>query len=398
MARVKISEYRAKRLLIGKSYNGIPVRTGSVANIPSGKFVVKVDQGIKKRFKQGLAAVNLSGDEALAKTKEWEKKDFSQFIIEPMFPHEASEEQYISFERIREGVRILYCRDGGVDIEAHPELVKKAIVTNESELETFAKENALPVAALGQVSEAFQKYHMCFLEINPLVVRQVPFEALAKEGSAQDPLAGVHILDAACLVDSAAEFFVKSAWDDSDVVKEKVKHESEARVTALAATTPAALKLNVLNKDGSLFFLLSGGGGSIVIADEVASRGLAHMIGNYGEYSGGPTREETYLYSKEILSLMLDSKSKRKALVIAGGVANFTDIKSTFAGIIDALTEVAEDMRKQSIKVFVRRGGPREAAGLSHMKTFLEKENLLGSVYGSETLITQAVSDALETL
>jgi succinyl-CoA synthetase beta subunit len=130
-----------------------------------------------------------------------------------------------------------------------------------------------------------------------------------------------------------------------------------------------------------------------VIADEAQLR-RRQPLGNYGEYSGGPTREETYLYAKEIIALMLASKAKNKALVIAG-VANFTDVKKTFAGIIDALSEVASALRKAKIKVFVRRGGPNETAGLALMREFLEKESLLGSIHGSDTIITKAVSEAI---
>lgn len=119
-------------------------------------------------------------------------------------------------------------------------------------------------------------------------------------------------------------------------------------------------------------------------------------MGNYGEYSGGPTREETYLYAKEVIALLLGSKREKKALVIAGGVANFTDVQKTFAGIIDALKEEAQTLRAQGIKVFVRRGGPNEAAGLSLMKDFLEQEDLLGSITGSDALITQAIDDAIQ--
>ena len=227
--------------------------------------------------------------------------------------------------------------------------------------------------------DAFDKYYFAFIEINPLIVR------------GED----VHLLDAALLVDDAGEFFVRGAWTGDDVVKAKAKHEAETRVEELAATTPASLKLSVINPNGAIFFLLSGGGGSIVIADGAQLEGAGNLLGNYGEYSGGPTREETYLYAKEIIALMLASKAKKKALVIAGGVANFTDVKKTFAGIIDALSEEASALRKAKIKVFVRRGGPNEAAGLSLMREFLEKESLLGSIHGSDTIITKAVSEAI---
>ena len=53
-------------------------------------------------------------------------------------------------------------------------------------------------------------------------------------------------------------------------------------------------------------------------------------------------------------------------------------------------------MRGQGIKIFIRRGGPNEAKGLTDMKAFLEKEELLGSVHGSDAVITSAVDDAIK--
>ncbi|NBV76953.1 hypothetical protein EBR66_02240 [bacterium] len=379
MARVKISEWKAKQILLGEGYNGVQIRLGKKQALSaSKKWVVKVDQGIKKRFKQGLVKVGVSAGEAVTATKEWEKKGFTQFIAEPVFQHENNEEQYLSLERVRDGVRLLYTKDGGVNIEEHPDKVQMLVLSTPESILSAETQTGLPHGFLVSLVEKFEKSFMTFLEINPLVVREN----------------GVALLDAACLVDSAGAYFTRE-WSEDDVVKSKAKHDVEKHVEDLAATTPASLKLSVLNPDGALFLLLSGGGGSIVIADEAQALGAGKLLGNYGEYSGGPTREETYLYTKEVLALMLDSKAKKKALVIAGGVANFTDIKSTFAGVIDALSESAEKLRKQGIKVFVRRGGPNEAAGLAHMRTFLEKENLLGSIYSSVDPITAAMRDAI---
>ncbi len=378
MARVKLSEYKAKRILLGETYTGVQLRSGSI-NIPAGHFVAKVDQGIKKRFKQGLVVVDKDTATTEAAIREWEAKGFSQFILDPLVPHDPKDARYVSFERVREGIRVLYSADGGVDIEEHPEAVTQHLIKKEEDVAGVSAATHIPQQFMARVFDVFQKEHFVFLEINPLVV---------KDG-------GAELLDAAALVDSAGEFFVKNSWTERDVIKGKTKHETETRVETLAATTPASLKLSVINPNGSLFFLLSGGGGSIVIADEVQLRGAGELLANYGEYSGGPTREETYLYSKEILSLLLDSTAQKKALVIAGGVANFTDVKKTFLGIIDALGEVSQKLRDQGVKVFVRRGGPNEAAGLKLMKDFLEKEQLFGSIYGSDEVITRAVEDAI---
>jgi ATP-citrate lyase beta-subunit len=378
MARVKLSEYKAKQLLLGGSYAGVQLRSGDI-HVPEGTWVAKVDQGVKKRFKQGLVVVDkVETDIALA-IADWEKKGFSQFILEPYFNHEASEEQYVSLERTREGIRILHARDGGVDIETHPEAVQVYTVRHSDEIAAIVQKSGLPEKFLQNALRAFDAYYFAFMEINPLVVRGDDF----------------YLLDAAVLVDSAGEFFVRDSWSEADIVKQKAKHEAETRVEMLAATTPASLKLSVINPDGPLFFLLSGGGGSIVIADEVQLHGAGSLLANYGEYSGGPTREETYLYTKEILALLLSSCAPRKALVIAGGVANFTDVKKTFLGIIDALTEVAPQLRMQSVRVFVRRGGPNEAAGLARMSEFLKKEDLFGSVHGSNDIITTAAVEAI---
>jgi ATP-citrate lyase beta-subunit len=380
MARVKISEYKAKQLLLGDSYKGVQLRSDAKMVIPKGELVAKVDQGVKKRMKQGLVAVKKPAAEMLKAIKGWEKKGFSQFVLEPFLPHAQEEEQYFSLERVRGGVRLLHAVDGGIDIEEHPEKVHEYLMQSDEDVKRVAREAKLPADFLARIYEAFQRNHFAFLEINPLVVQ-------GKDA---------HLLDAAVLVDSAAEFFVRGAWTEEDIIKARAKHSAEGRVEALAATTPAALKLNVLNPDGSLFLLLSGGGGSIVIADEAQLRGVGAAIANYGEYSGGPTREETYLYSKEVIALMLDSAAMKKALVIAGGVANFTDVRKTFLGIIDALDESKDALREAGAKVFVRRGGPHEKEGLALMRDFLERHGLLGAVYGSDTVITKAIEDAIE--
>ncbi len=380
MSRIKLTEYRAKKIVVGDDYEGRAIRTGK-EKFPPGRFVIKVDQGVKKRAKQGLLAINVNAAEAKKHIAVWKKKGYTQFLAEPLMAHDVVDEQYLSFERVRDGVRVLHARQGGIEIESNPDAVRSFLVRGPSDVKKIAEETDISVEFISHVLTVFEKNFFAFLEINPLVLRN---------GTATP-------LDAAVLVDSAGTFFM-STWSEDDMVKQPAKHTAEERVEQLAATTPASLKLNVLNKDGALFFLLSGGGGSIVIADEAQLEGVGHLIGNYGEYSGGPTREETFLYAKEVIALMLASKSKKKALVIAGGVANFTDVKKTFAGIIEALSEKATELRKQSVKVFVRRGGPNEAAGLALMKDFLEKEGLLGSVHGSDAIITQAVADAIKII
>lgn len=381
MARQCISEYSAKRILLGEGYAGIALSGSTdplLQNSSAGTYVVKVDQGVKKRFHQGLLQTRVSKEEARVAIAKWEELGYTNFLLEPFIEHEEKDERYISFERVRDGIRVIFARDGGVNIESSDEIKKTFILNNEASQNILAEEN-IPLSFINHIQELMLHEYVSLIEINPLLITEN----------------GLVLLDAAVLVDDGGVFFTK-VWNEKDIVLPKKKHAEEVSVTALQRSTAASLKLSVINPDGALFFLLSGGGGSIVILDAVHESGQGALIGNYGEYSGGPTREETYLYSKEVLSLLLKSKAPRKALVIAGGVANFTDIVQTFKGVTDALTEVAPRMRDAGIKVFVRRGGPNESAGLQGMTEFLTKEGLLGAVYGSDTIITKAAIEAVE--
>ena len=77
-------------------------------------------------------------------------------------------------------------------------------------------------------------------------------------------------------------------------------------------------------------------------------------------------------------------------------MANFTDIRKTFSGVIRALEERSAELRQQEVKVFVRRGGPYQKEGLKIMKEFLEKEGLYGFVSGPELILTDIVKKGIE--
>jgi len=357
-------------------YQGVALRLDSLAEDIAKlsddiNYIIKVDQGIKKRGKQGLIRLNISKSEAENAVKELADKGFNQFIAEPMLPHEDNDERYLSLERTRDGILISYSPNGGVDIEDNPDSVKTYTYPEQPE--------GIDTGVINRLVNTMNEQHLSFVEINPLVI---------KNGE-------THLLDAAVLADSAGEYFA-SLWSEKDVVDARQKTPEELAVAELDDNSPSAFTLRVLNPDAGLWLLLSGGGASITIADEAQNHGHGKDIGDYGEYSGGPSTEETYLYTKEVLSLMIKSKAPKKALVIAGGVANFTDVKKTFKGVVQALSEVVEDLRKANIKVFVRRGGPNEKEGLAAMEDFLKTNGLYGSVAGSSIVLTDAISNAME--
>src|SRR3990167_4164078 len=168
MARVKISEYRAKKLILGNAYRGLELQGG--VKLPgrlTGQWVAKVDQGVKKRFKQGLIAIG-SRAKLVAALNSWKKKGFSRFIVEPFVPHKENEEQYLSLERVREGIRVLHAHNGGIDVEAHPEAVKAFVVREPADVKKLVHATKIPESFLSHLLETFNANFFAFLEVNPL--------------------------------------------------------------------------------------------------------------------------------------------------------------------------------------------------------------------------------------
>lgn len=389
MSRKKLSEFRAKTILftaLDTPYEGVEIDTSSswqpsVEELSDQQpYVVKVDQAIKGRFKKGLVKLQRSKQELAQDVQELAGKGFEFFLIEPYAAHEAEEEKYLSLNRTKDGIEISYTPKGGIDVEADPASIKHELYRDGMDL----GELGLNQETVKRVVEAFNANHFAFLEINPLLVRD------------GHPLC----LDMAVEVDDAAEFFVEERWTGNDL-RSYTAHaltKEEETVKQLAEQSQASFSLEVINPDASIFLLLSGGGASVVVADEVSNLGLGKELGNYGEYSGNPNREETAHYTKQVLELLLNSKAPKKVLIIGGGVANFTDVRATFAGVIDALRVYQDRLKEQGVKVYVRRGGPHEAEGLQAMKEYLESAGLLGYVTGPEMVLTDIVKMATEEL
>ncbi len=390
MARVKISEYKAKELvyntlnLTPDFFSVLNKENLDITKLNKNKrYVVKVDQGVKGRLKKGLVALDKAPFEIELVIDTYKDLGFSCFFIEEFVPHEKLEEKYISIERVRDGKLVLYSNTGGIDIETEKEKVQSKIISKEKDIEEISLYLEIDKEFLEKLFNIFDQNYFSFLEINPLVKTN----------------GKLFLLDLAVEVDSTSSFFVKNSFSESDFVFDvKAKTEEEENILTLSQKSQAAFKFDFLNPNGSVFMLLSGGGASIVLADEVANQGFGKELANYGEYSGNPNEEETFIYTKNLLSLLLKSKAPKKVLIIGGGVANFTDIRITFNGILRALDEVKNDLVRQKVKVFVRRGGPNQEKGLADMKSFLEKENLLGYVEGPKMILTDIVLQALKYL
>lgn len=396
MARVKISEYDAKRLLLPAlhhKFSGFSATSATTVkeltqHFPETNLVVKVDQGIKKRGKQGLVKVNATPKEVIAAMKSWSKQGWSHFLVEPVIEHSEDAERYLALERMRDGWQLSWGEVGGIEVESSWESVSTVLVPDSSDLSAIRSavkdrsELSALTASLTNLIPAMEKHHIIFLEMNPVLVR----------GSKLIPL------DMAAEIDDMALGLPELAARNLISVEEQGKSAVEQAVAKLDAATPASLKFRLINRNGAIWMLLSGGGASLVLADEVADQGMGEQLANYGEYSGAPTDDDVYAYTKLVLSSLLKSAASKKVVVIAGGVANFTDVVKTFRGIIRALDEQKSELLKARVKVFVRRGGPNEAKGLTSMHTFLKGSKLLGSVHGHDTPLTQVVGEVKDYL
>ena len=174
--------------------------------------------------------------------------------------------------------------------------------------------------------------------------------------------------------------------------------KEEAYIAELDAKTGASLKLTVLNPNGRIWTLVAGGGASVVYADAIASAGFADDLANYGEYSGAPTESQTYHYARTVLDLMLraaPSGEANKVLFIGGGIANFTNVASTFKGVIKALREYAAALKDQKVQIWVRRAGPNYQEGLENMKAATQELGLNAKIFGPEMHVSGIVPLAL---
>jgi succinyl-CoA synthetase beta subunit len=367
MARVAITEYAAKRLCFGDAYTGVSATPETLAEVidsltGDGTYVVKIDAGVKKRGKKGLLAVNIATSGLQVAAEELFQKGYERVVIEPFLAHEADTERYLSIELVRDGARVLHSEKGGVDIEDNADSIENHLVPLE---ETLAASPALTIenVPLSELLSAMRQYHLSFLEINPYVAEDIAFSAL----------------DMAAEIDSSKEGKLPE-WAQSHVLHKKAASDAEKKVLEQDARTQAALNLHTLNPNGSILTLLSGGGASLVGLDSLVSAGLQEEVINYSEYSGAPTRDETAEYVRTLLGVLFDSTATNKVILIAGGVANFTDVMATFQGIVDAFTDNLAQLKEQQIYVCVRRGGPNQAAGLAHLRDFLDENEIPNDV------------------
>lgn len=421
MARKKIREYNGK-VLIKNHLRGIwgkfcPIQITAETNwddlkkanpwLLDTKLVVKPDMLFGQRGKHDLVALNVSVEEAEVFTRERLGKvvsvgtppvsdEVSHFIMERFVPH--SEEFYINIQSMRECTRILYSHKGGIHIEENWELVKTLDVPVgdapiRPDMSAFGEYADAMWAFMVESFRVFEDLDFTMMEFNPLC------------GINDGGKLVIIPLDMRGELDDQAAFKNSKKWIGIDSFPRVFGHHSSPQediVTKLDSQTGASLKLTLINPAGRFWLLVAGGGASVIYTDTVCDLGFGDSLGNYGEYSGNPTDDDTYQYTCAVLSVAtrLDEVNphKGRCLLIGGGVANFTDVKATFKGIIRALLEYSKPLQDAGFHIFVRRGGPNYEAALQLMKGIEAGLGVPVSVFGPETHMTRVVHLAADTI
>lgn len=356
--------------------------------IQKGKLVAKAHEALGSRFKLGLVKVGLDRGAAEAAVKEMLGRQVgsitvTQVIVSEMVPHK--DEYYAAVKSTRDGAEVLVANCGGIEVESNWERVKKLTVEvgatpSHEALVKLAKDAGFSEALAKKVADFAGKLFACFdnedaqyLEVNPVVARESDGELVA--------------LDAVSLLDGDAKFRHPD-WNfqfAAEFGRAYTKHEMD--VMAVDSKIKGSVKFIEI-PGGDTAMLPAGGGASVYYSDAVVARG--GKLANYAEYSGDPPD-----WAVEVLTDKVCSLPGIKNIIVGGAIANFTDVKKTFGGIIAGFRKAKSEGKLNGVKVWVRRGGPREKEGLDAMRA-LRDEGFDIHVFDRNTPLTDIVDKALQ--
>ena len=352
------------------------------------KLVVKAHEALGSRFKLGLVKVDLDlrGAQAAAKDmlgRQVGSITVSQVIVSEMVSH--TEEYYAAVKSTRDGAEVLVANCGGIEVESNWDRVKKLPVEvgsapSSDDLQKLAKEagfsepTAEKVAAFaGKLFSCFDNEDAQYLEVNPVVARQSDGELVA--------------LDAVTLLDGDAKFRHPD-WNFAFAAEfGRAYTKNELDVMAVDSKIKGSVKFIEI-PGGDTAMLPAGGGASVYYSDAVVARG--GQLANYAEYSGDPPD-----WAVEVLTEKICSLPRIKNIIVGGAIANFTDVKKTFGGIIAGFRKAKSEGKLNGVKIWVRRGGPREKEGLDAMRA-LRDEGFDIHVFDRHTPLTDIVDKALQ--
>ena len=349
-------------------------------------LVVKAHEALGSRFKLGLVKVGLDLNGAKAAAKEMLGRTVGTLTIREVIVSEAvdhSEEYYVAVKSTRDGADVMVANCGGVEVESNWDRVKRCSVVvgaapSDAALEALAKEAGFSGDLIAKVADFARKLFLCFdnedaqyLEINPVVLNAAG-ELVA--------------LDAVTLLDGDAKFRHPDWTFPFAAEFGRAYTANEEEVMAVDSKVKGSVKLIEI-PGGDTAMLPAGGGASVYYSDAVVARG--GKLANYAEYSGDPPD-----WAVEVLTDKVCSLPGIKNIIVGGAIANFTDVKKTFGGIINAFRKAKAEGKLDGVRIWVRRGGPNEKQGLAAMNA-LKDEGFEIEVFDRRTPLTDIVDMAM---
>lgn len=351
------------------------------------KLVAKAHEALGGRFKLGLVKINLDLDGAKAAAKEILSRDvngmkMTQVIVAEMIDHD--EEYYICVKSVREGAEILMAKFGGIEVESNWDKVQRNFVevgeksapgqcTELAKRCGFGGDLAQKMASCAHsLFDMFDNEDGQYIEINPAVVDK-------KTGN-------VVALDAVTMLDGDSRFRHKD-WNFTFASEfGRAYTEAEKEIMEIDSRVKGSVKLIEI-PGGEVALLPAGGGASVFYSDAVVN--LGGTIANYSEYSGDPPGWAVQALTERVCAL-----PGIKHIIVGGAIANFTDVKVTFQGIIAGFRNARDKGLLKGVRIWVRRGGPNEAVGLAAMRE-LKGEGFDIEVFDRYTPLTDIVDMAL---
>ncbi len=350
------------------------------------KLVAKAHEALGSRFKLGLVKVGLDLAGTKAAVREMLGKQVESVTIREVIVSEAidhTDEYYASAKSTREGVEVMVAKYGGIEVEANWDKVKRLLIDigeepTDAALSGLVKDAGFSGNTALKMPDFLKKLYVCFdnedaqyLEINPVVQRG--------DGA-------LVALDAVTLLDGDAKFRHKDWTFPFAAEFGRAYTKNEEEVMAVDAKVKGSVKLIEI-PGGTIAMLPAGGGASVYYSDAVVARG--GKLANYAEYSGDPPD-----WAVEVLTEKICSLPDITNIIVGGAIANFTDVKKTFGGIIKAFRKAKGEGKLNGVKIWVRRGGPNEKQGLAAMRA-LQDEGFDIHVFDRTTPLTDIVDMAM---
>lgn len=292
---------------------------------------------------------------------------------------EIALENYISitYDTAKRSPFLLYSNQGGIDIEELSKTKSEVIVRvdfdpNDGPTKKELDKNGIPTDFAQRLWDVFWRYDCRLVEVNPL--------AQLADGSYVAVDAKVILDDAGLARHRDLDVLPKGAISAVPSARElDAKKIDEEDYRGSAGST-------FIDLDGDIAILASGGGASLLVMDSVVAAG--GLPANYTEYSGNPPREKVEKLTKVALS-----REGLSGCLVAGAVANFTDIYETLAGFVDGLRQVKP---KVSYPIVIRRGGPRQKEAYEMLEKVGKKEGFDFHLFSPETPISVACRKMVE--